>query len=275
MARSGFGHSNPVFDRVPEFNRESGSGYGAQQAPSAAELQGMYDRPAAAPPQMQRMTLDDVVMKCAIVFGAMLVTAAASFFVLPAGLSAVLTFGGMIAGLVLYLVIAFKQSTNPALVLAFAVAEGLLVGGISRTYDTIAGYEGVVGQAILGTLAAFVGMLALYSSGKLRATPKFTKMLMTAAFGYLALALMSLVSSFFGVGDGWGFYGAGPLGILLSVAGVAIASFFLILDFDFIERGIRNGMPERYGWLAAAGLLMTLVWLYLEILRLLAILRSE
>lgn len=263
-------HSNPVFDRNPAF---SGAGrYAAAPATMTAEqLQHLYESPAATPVEAGRMTLDDVVVKCAVAFGTLGAVAGVSYFLLPAGLSALGMMAGLLVGLVLGLVIAFKQSTNPALVLSYAVAEGLLLGGISRIYGSAFG-GGIVAQAILGTLAAAGGMLVLYSTGRLRATPKFTKMLMTAAFAYLGIALVSIVVSLFG---GPSFFSAGPLGLLLCAAGVAIASFFLILDFDFIERGIAAGAPARYSWLAAAGLMMTLVWLYLEILRLLAILRGE
>lgn len=270
--RSQFGHSNPVFDRAPAFG---GRGSGTTVVPSDQMLQGMYDAPSATSAQMQRMTLDDVVMKSAISFGTLIAVAAASYFALPRGASFAVLLPAMIVGLVLGLVISFKQSTNPALILTYAVAEGFFVGGISRVYGDAFG-DGLVTQAVLGTLCAVVGMLVLYSTGTLRATPKFTKVLISAAFGYLALGLVSLVSSFFGVGGGWGFYGlGGGLGVLLSVAGVALASLFLILDFDFVERGIRAGAPARYSWLAAAGLMMTIVWLYLEILRLLAILQRR
>ncbi|RJK97929.1 Bax inhibitor-1/YccA family protein [Vallicoccus soli] len=273
MARqSGFGHSNPAFDRNPAFSGHS-SYAAAAPAMSAADLQSMYDAPSAGPVQTQRMTLDDVVVKCAIVFGALFVAAGVTFFVLPESTAAGLALPGLLVGLVLGLVISFKQSTNPALILSYAVAEGLFLGAISRFFD--AAYDGIVAQAVLGTLAAAGAMLFVFSTGRLRATPKFTKVLLTAGLAYVGIALVNLVLRLTGVLDGWGFYGAGPLGLLLCAAGVALASFFLILDFDFIQRGIQNGAPARYSWFAAAGLLMTLVWLYVEMLRLLAILRGD
>jgi uncharacterized YccA/Bax inhibitor family protein len=272
-------HSNPVFDRNPAFSGGGRASYpaGNRAGPplmTSDQLRRLYDEPSATAVQTGRMTLDDVIVKCAITFGTLIAVAGASYFLFPPSLSALGMLAGLIVGLVLGLVISFKQSTSPALILSYAVAEGLLLGGISRIYGNAFG-DSIVSQAILGTLAATAGMLVAFSTGKLRATPKFTKMLLTAAFGYLAIALVSLVTSFFGVGGGFGFYGVGPLGILLCVAGVALASFFLILDFDFIQRGIDNGAPARYSWLGAAGLMMTLVWLYLEILRLLAILRGD
>jgi uncharacterized YccA/Bax inhibitor family protein len=264
--------SNPVFSNSEQFNQ---GGYATfDTAMSSQQLEEMYAAPPATPVQMRRMTLDDVVMKTAGLFAVLLVGAALGWQAAGQPSLAWIPWVAMIVALVIGLVIAFKQSTNPALILSYAAIEGLFVGGISKWYQDFAD-DNIVGLAVLGTLAAFAGMLILYRSGKLRATPKFTKMLITAGFGYLILSLASLVSALFGVGDGWGFFGLGGLGVLLCLAGVALASFFLILDFDFIEQGIRNGVPERTSWLAAFGLMVTLVWLYLEILRLLAILRGD
>jgi len=235
--------------------------------PTAGSLEEMYRRPAATPVDTGRMTYDDAVMKTLFAFAVLLVGAAVGWAV-PG-----LAFVGLIVGLVLSLVISFKQSTSPALVLSYAAAEGVFVGGISGVFEDA--YPGVVSQAVIGTLAAFGAMLVLYRTGAVRATPKFVKVLTIAGLAYLGIALASLVGALFGAGGGWGFYGISGLGILLCVAGVALASFFLVLDFDFIERGVRNGLPERYSWLAAFGLVSTVVWLYIEMLRLLAILRGD
>ena len=268
--------NNPVFRRSGAF---SNRGYATFDAPppSAASLQEMYDAPSATAVQTGRMTLDDVIAKTGLMFVVLLIGAAASWFVLTPRTPAV-PFLAMIVGLVLGMVIAFKQSTSPGLILTYAAVEGVFVGGISLFYSSYADARSdgvnIVAQAVLGTLAAFALMLVLYRSGKLRATPKFTKMLLVAGGAYLLIALVSFVTAMFGVGDGWGLR-TGGLGLLLCAAGVALASFFLILDFDFIEQGIRNGAPERTSWLAGFGLMVTLVWLYLEILRLLAILRGS
>jgi uncharacterized YccA/Bax inhibitor family protein len=267
--------NNPVFGNSGAFSR--GGGYATfDTATSGRDLEEMYASPSATSLQTGRMTLDDVVMKTGAMFVVLLLTAAVGWMAVPA--MPWLPFVALLGGLVLGLVISFKSSTNPALILSYAAVEGLFVGGISRFYDAYAGATGgsnIVAQAVVGTLAAFAAMLVLYKSGRVRATPKFTKMLMVAGLGYLFVGLISLVTAFFGVGGGWGFYGVGPLGLLLCAAGVALASLFLILDFDFIEQGIRNGAPARVAWLAAFGLVVTLVWLYLEILRLLAILRGN
>ena len=115
----------------------------------------------------------------------------------------------------------------------------------------------------------------MYRSGRLRATPQFTRAVIGAAIGYFILGLVSLVASFFGVGQGYGFYGVSGLGLLLAVAGVGLASLFLVLDFDQIEKGVNAGVPENQSWRAAFGLMVTVVWLYLEVLRLISILRGN
>jgi uncharacterized YccA/Bax inhibitor family protein len=265
--------NNPVFNNSAAFKGDTRYAGFDTTSMSAQQLQQMYDAPPASPVQTGRLTLDDVVMKTAAMFAVLLASAAFAWVATP-GFGA-LPFIGMIGGLVLGLVIAFKQSTKPALHLAYAVLEGLFVGGISRFYYEYAGQNaGIIGQAVLGTLAAFVSMLVLYRTGVLRATPRFTKMIIVAMGGYLIISLASFVAAMMGVGDGWGFR-TGGLGLLLCAAGVALASFSLILDFDFIERAIEGGAPERTSWLAAFGLVVTLVWLYLELLRLLAILQGR
>jgi uncharacterized YccA/Bax inhibitor family protein len=186
--------------------------------------------------------------------------------------SPLLTFGGVIVGLVLGLIVSFKQSTSPALILSYAAAEGLFIGGISQAFETR--WDGIVPQAVLGTLAVFAVALAAYKSGKVRATPKFRKTVLIAMGGYLVFCLVNLVVMLFGGGGEFGLR-QGPLGFAIGLFAVGLAAAMLILDFDFAEQGVRNGIPERYSWLAAFGLVVTLVWLYIEMLRLIAILRGD
>ncbi|MSW57857.1 MAG: hypothetical protein F2834_03800, partial [Actinobacteria bacterium] len=179
---------------------------------------------------------------------------------------------GFLGGFVLAMVNTFSKTVRPALIMAYAAFEGLALGTLSHVYNTI--YPGIVSQAIIGTLAAFVGVLFAYKSGRVRVTPKFTRMVMGAAIGYLVLGLVSMFASFANVGGGMGLYGVSGLGLLLALAGVAIASIFLILDFDQIQKGVNAGLPEVESWRAGFGLMVTIVWLYMEVLRLLSILRS-
>jgi len=234
------------------------------------QLEDAYNAPSATPVQTGRMTLDDVVVRTALVFGVLVATAGATFVVVKPSFLVIL--GAMVIGLVLGLVNSFKKNPSPPLILAYAAVEGVFVGGLSWVYE--ARWNGIVGQAVLGTLAAFAAMLALYKIGVIRNSPRFQKTLLIAGVGYLAFGLVHLL----GVAFGWwpSVYAAGGiLGVLISAAGVVLASLFLVLDFDFIEQGIRNGIPQRFAWTAAFGLVVTLVWLYLEVLRLLAVLRGN
>lgn len=235
-----------------------------------AAFEQTYAGPSATSIQTGRMTIDDVVTKTGLLLAVLVITA---------GLSWKLDFStgylmvGVIAGFALAMVNTFSKTVRPALVIAYAVCEGVAVGVISHVYNSL--YNGIVSQAVIGTVAAFGGILFLYSSGKLRATPRFTKILMGAAIGYFILGFVSLIASFTGVGHGMGFYGVHGIGLLLAVGGVAIASFFFVLDFDQIQKGVEAGVPTNESWRASFGLLVTLVWLYLEILRLISILRDQ
>ena len=254
---------NPVLNR--EFGRD-GTAYTASV--DAATLQQMYDRPSTTG---RAMSIDDVVVKTAALFALLVAAAVVGWNVVAT--APALMWGSLIVAFVIGMVVSFKRTTNPALIMAYSVAEGFFLGGISQWYN--AAHNGIVLQAVIGTFAAFAVMLVLYKSGRLRATPRFTKMITIAMFSYLGIAVVSLFSSFFGVGGGWGFYGAGGLGVLLCAAGVALASFTLVLDFDAIEKGVQAGLPEKESWRAGFGLVVSLVWLYLELLRMLAILQGR
>lgn len=235
-----------------------------------ADFEQTYAGPSATPIETGRMTIDDVVTKTGLLLAILAVTAGVAW---KMNLSTGYLMIGALVGFALAMVNSFSKTVRPGLVIAYAVCEGLVVGVISHVYNTL--YSGIVSQAVIGTVAAFGGILFLYSSGKLRATPRFTKMLMGAAIGYLILGVVSLIASFAGVGHGMGFYGVHGVGLLLAVGGVAIASFFFVLDFDQIQKGVQAGVPTSESWRASFGLLVTLVWLYLEIIRLISILRDQ
>jgi uncharacterized YccA/Bax inhibitor family protein len=257
---------NPVFSNSEGFRR---GGNATFSTPSATDLQGMYEAPAATPLQTGRMTLDDVVVRTATLFALLVAAAATTYFVVKPGIGIVI--GAALVGLGLALAVSFSKTVRPPLMLAYSVVEGVFVGGISYWYAQAFG-SAIVPQAVLGTLVAFGTMLALYKTGVVRNSPKFTRILMIAGISYLVFGLINLA---FAVFAGSSVYNIGGLGILISAAGVVLASLFLVLDFDFIEQGIRNGLPQQYAWTAAFGLIVTLVWLYLEILRLLAILQNN
>jgi uncharacterized YccA/Bax inhibitor family protein len=256
---------NPVFSRSDAFTRRGYATFNEAPPATATKLEEMYNAPSATGVQTGRMTMDDVVIKTGLMFAVLVPLAAVNFYLQ----NPLLTFGGAIVGLVLALVISFKQSTNPALVLSYAGLEGLFVGGISGIYEDF--YDGIVAQAVLGTLAVFAVALFAYKSGRVRATPKFQRGVLIAMGGYLVFCLVNLGVVMFtdnNLRGGW-------LGIAIGLFAITLAAAMLILDFDFAEQGVKNGLPERYSWLAAFGLVVTLVWLYIEMLRLISILRGE
>ena len=234
------------------------------------QLEQSYNAPAASSMRTGRMTIEDVVAKTGFLFTILVVVGA---FAWRSNLGTGALMLGFLGGFVLAMIISFSKSIKPGLVVAYAAFEGLALGTLSSYYESY--YPGIVSQAVIGTMAAFAGVLIMYRNGKLRATPQFTRALIGAAIGYFILGLVSLVASFFGVGQGYGFYGVSGLGLLLAVAGVAIASLFLVLDFDQIQKGVNNGVPEKESWRASFGLMVTIVWLYLEVLRLISILRNR
>jgi uncharacterized YccA/Bax inhibitor family protein len=251
--------------------------YGQQQGLTQDQLQDMYNRPAAGPADTGRMTFDDVIMKTAACLAAVIAGAAVTL-VVAQGLASMLMIVGALGGFVLALVNTFKKQPSPALILAYAALEGLFLGGLTRILDGM--FPGVGLQAVIGTLSVFAVTLLLFKSGKVRATPKAMRFFMIAIIGYAVFSLVNMVMMWTGVlQQPFGMrsieiFGI-PLGVFIGLLAIGLAAFSLILDFTSIEEGVRNGAPQRFSWTAAFGLTVTLVWLYVEIIRLLAILRGD
>jgi uncharacterized YccA/Bax inhibitor family protein len=212
------------------------------------------------------MTIDDVVSRTGLLLLIVLATGGVAWGL---NLGWGVAFAAMLVGFGLAMVNTFKRSVSPGLVLAYAAVEGVFLGAISHALEYR--YPGVVLQAVVGTGVAFGVMLALYRSGRIRVTPRFTKVLLGAGLAYLVLMLGNLVLRMFGTGfNAWG----GGLGLLTAGIGIVLACLFLTLDFDMVDQSIRAGVPEQEAWRAAFGLMVTLVWLYFEMLRLISILRN-
>lgn len=242
------------------------------QAMTDEQLRQMYNQPSAGPADTGRMTFDDVIMKTAACLGAVLVGAAITLTVgLP--LASLLMIVGALGGFVLALVNTFKKQPSPALILAYAALEGLFLGGLTRILDIR--YEGVGLQAVVGTLSVFAVTLLLFKSGKVRATPKAMRFFMIALGGYAVFSIVNLVMMLTGVTQEPFGLRSGMLGVVIGLLAIGLAAFSLVMDFTSIEEGVRNGAPQRFSWTAAFGLTVTLVWLYVEIIRLLAILRGD
>lgn len=236
---------------------------------------GGYGRPQYARSQVARpMTVDDVVTKTAITL-AITFIAGVGTYVLgrtnPAVLA--LTLPAAVVGLVLALIIIIGKKANPPMVLAYAAVEGVFLGGISYVFARLASPD-IIMQAIVGTMGVFGAMLVVYKTGAVRVTPKLTKWIIGAMAGAFVLMLVDLLAGFFLPG-GIGIREGGPLGIGFSLLCIGIAAFSFLLDFDVADRAIRSGVDSRFAWYIAFGLMTTLVWLYLEILRLLSYFQSR
>jgi len=273
--------SNPVLSRLSQAaERERSAGYNPAGSYGPAAGQPGYGQPyptapgyPAAPPAVQPMTIDDVVVKTVILLGITGVSAVAAWNLIPNSLLGPAWIGAAVVGLVLGFIISFSRMANPALVVAYAVVEGAFVGLISKTYQEIMGYQGIVLQAVIATFGVFFLMAFLYRARVIRATPKFVRGMIAVMAGLFAVMLINFVLSLFDVTTGLRSNGA--LGIGFSIVCIVVASLSFILSFNEVEEGVRLGLPQRYSWTAAFGILVSLVWLYLEILRLLSFLQGD
>jgi uncharacterized YccA/Bax inhibitor family protein len=279
--------SNPVFRRSEGFNgKTTASGisypaYGTQTRtdPYRQGYQGRQDAPSYGDAVGGgRMTIDTVVQKTGMTLGLTILVAAATWVLTPAldssgaGSLYLLAMVGAFGGFALSLVNSFKRIVSPGLVLLYAALEGLFVGAFSKVIDSSFG-GGIVVGAVAGTFAAVAGTLAAYKFFNIRVSPTFRKWVVAAMFGFVAVSLLDLVLGLFG--SSFGFNGFGGMGLVSSLIGLGLGVLMLILDFDFVERGIEAGLPERESWRAAFGLTVTIIWIYIELLRILAILRGD
>ena len=257
------------------------AGYGQVTPEQMAGLETQYQAPSATNADMRRMTYDDVIIRTAGMFAVILAMGALTWSLVTNeatfGMGAAAVLAGVIGSIVLGLVNSFKREPSPALILAYAAFEGLLLGGFSGVME--ARYEGIVVQAVLATLATFGAMLAAYSFGGFRVQGRFRRVVVVATFGYMIFSLINFALMMTGMTSGaWGLRSLTimgiPLGVPLGILAVILASFFLAIDFESIENGVRNRLPQRYAWAGAFGLVVTLVWLYVEFLRLLSYFRD-
>ncbi|MEU9179594.1 Bax inhibitor-1/YccA family protein [Streptomyces sp. NPDC048550] len=278
--------SNPVFSRRG-FSRDSGgyAGFDAQhqQAGTNPYATNPYATDVAtgmpqAPARAGVMTMDDVVSRTAMTLGMVILTATIAWIAMPVdpanlGKSYGIAIGAALVAMVLGLVQSFKRKASPAIILGYAAFEGFFLGVLSAATSTYLG-AGVVVQAVLGTMCVFAAVLFAYKMGWIRVTRRFYGFVMAAAMGFMLLMVANLLFSVFAGGDGLGFR-SGGLGILFGVIGVVLGACFLALDFKQVEDGIAYGAPRDEAWLAAFGLTVTLVWIYMQLLRLFSILSGD
>lgn len=278
--------SNPVFRSLPKqqggYAQFGGgaAGYGAaavQADPYAAQPYTDQSSQVSRP-----LTIDDVVTKTGMTLAVLTAVAAVSFFLVQGNPSPAGPFSlvGALGGLALVLIATFgRKQDNPAIVLSYAALEGLFLGAVSFViaYMYSDGGVGMIAQAIVATLGVFFGMLVVYKTGAIRVTPKLTRMIIAGLFGVMALMLLNIVLAIFGVGggEGFGLRSGGPIAIGFSLLCIALAAFSFLIDFDAADQMVRAGVPSKAGWGIALGLTVTLVWLYLEILRLLSYFQND
>jgi len=276
--------NNPVFARAEGFNGRTAQSYGSPSYPAGGQGYAGYGQlpppPSADPSTWQyptgpavqeRMTIDSVVSRTAISLFIVIASAAATWVLMPNEYLGMAWMVGAFGGLGMAFAVSFMRKVNPALVIAYAVLEGLFLGAISETFQ--ASFDGVVPGAVLGTTAAFAATLAAYKFFNIQVSAKFRKGVTIAMFGFFIVVMLDFALSLFG--DPIGFTGFGGLGLITSFVGLGIGVLMLILDFDMVEKGVAAGLPEQESWRAAFGLTVTLIWIYINLLRILAILQSD
>ncbi|MFB7263537.1 Bax inhibitor-1/YccA family protein [Streptomyces nojiriensis] len=278
--------SNPVFSRRG-FSRDNGGYAGFDAQPQQAGTNPYATNPYAADPttgmpqapaRANVMTMDDVVSRTAMTLGTLIVTATLAWVALPVdpdnlGVSYGIGIGAALVAFVLVIIQSFKRKPSPGLILAYAAFEGVFLGVISAAVSTYIG-PGVVMQAVMGTMCVFAAVLLAYKMRWIRVTRRFYGFVMAATLGFILLMLVNTLFAFIGGGDGLGFR-SGGLGLLFGAIGVILGACFLALDFKQVEDGIAYGAPREEAWLAAFALTMTLVWIYVEMLRIFAILSGD
>jgi uncharacterized YccA/Bax inhibitor family protein len=277
--------NNPIFNRAEGFNGQAAGAYGHQAYPAGGQGHQGYGQvppPPADPSTWQyptttepalaeRMTIDSVVSRTAITLFVIVASAAATWIVMPDEWLGAAWLIGAFGGLGLAFAVSFMRTVSPALVIAYAAVEGMFLGAISEFYNDQ--FDGAVAGAVLGTVAAFAATLAAYKFFNIQVSDRMRKYVTIAMLGFFALLMLDLILSLFG--DPIGFAGFGALGLVMSFVGLGIGIFMLILDFDMVERGVAAGLPEQESWRAAFGLAVTLIWIYINLLRIFAILQSD
>ncbi len=268
--------SNPVFSSLTDNQRTHGQNpYGGYE-----NFGGAYQEHNAPQKTERAMTVDDVITKTGITLAVIIAFAVLNFGIaqFDLGLAMILTIVGAIGGFITVLVSTFGKKYGSALVtLIFAAFEGLFVGGISLLLSgwTVGSADAgsMIGQAVLGTVGVFIGMLFVYKTGAIKVTPKFNRIITSMMIGALVLVLGNMLLAIFTgsnpLRDG------GMLAIVFSLFCIGLAAFSFLTDFDAADRMVREGVPAKMAWGVALGLAVTLVWLYTEILRLLSYFRGN
>jgi len=216
------------------------------------------------------LSLPDILIKTAACLGVVLVAAVPGWIYLAG--TFVIYLGILVVTMIVGVIMMRKAPVKAPLALGYSALLGLIVGAFSHSAVAYGGNVALIPQAVLGTAAGTVAVLAIYSTPFGKKASKATRLFFALMIGYLLIGVASAVAAiFFGTGDGWGFYGVGGLGIILCVVGVAMAAWSLLMDIGSADRALQAGAPANYDWTFGVSLAASIVWLYLELLRLLSI----
>ncbi len=262
--------TNPAFSRNPAFKAN----------PTAEELQALYDLPSANRAPEATMTVESTVVKSIITFAVILLGAVAGWITLSLnpGIGGTGVLIASIAAFVFAMIALFRKTPSPTMVLLYAVTQGFALGAISMVFESF--YNGIILQAIIGTFAVVGVTLGLFASGKIRASKRATKIFLVVFIGYFVYSIVNLFLMMFGAiqNNPWGLDGVEifgiPLGVILAPVILLLGAYSLVLDFDMIQRGVANKAPAAFAWTGALSVSITVVWLYMQILRILAIARN-
>ncbi len=279
--------SNPILSKPGVFQKQATGYPGQQPYPGTPGQQPHMGAPGQQPyptapgqqPYMpepevmgDRMTLDDVVAKTGVVMAILMVTAAVSWVLVPLQLASIILIPASLVAFITALVVSVRPKIPVGGVIFYAVVEGVLIGTISKVFELY--YPGIVAQAALGTFVAAGATLLAYKFLNIRVTPRFRKFVYIGMLAFVGVGLVELVLSIFGKGIGLLGVEVSFAGLLFALIGATLAVFSLVLDFDSIETGIAAGAPAHESWRAAFGLTVSMVWLYINLLRILAYFRN-
>lgn len=265
---------NPILANSATFNGRAVSAYGHQQYPASGVGYTGYGQDRVVSVE-EPLTIDAVVSRTALTLFLVVVTAALTWVLVPdstvpgeANYIAPVWIGGALVGAGIGLVLSFKRTVSAPLVVVYAIAQGLFLGAMSEWFDRNV-YQGIVMEAVLGTMAAFIATLAAYKFFDITVTAGFRRWLSIIGMGFFVVVLGDFLIGLFGTEIG--FNGFGPLGLIMSFVGLGLGVAYLLADFDMIQRGIAGGAPESESWRAAFALTAALVLIYVEMIRILAI----
>lgn len=300
--------SNPVMSRNPYFSdTRRPNNYASQQETTyQTDYRGQYspqgyaENPEAFRPQnpyagqpafqqvpvqahagaaTERMTYQDAMNKTAILLGATLLCGVLTAFLLPLNMMAVVSTVAVIAAFIVGIIIAFQRMVAPGLAIAYAVLEGVALGAITAALELVV--PGIAIQAILATAIIVAVTLGLHYSGAVRTSSRGRKIVLTVMIGYTIFLVVNLIGSLTGLFDfgAWGLYSATvlglPIGVIIGAVMILVAAYLLIADFEDVNTAIRNGAPKKFAWTCGIAIVMTILWIYIEVLRLIAVVASS